>query len=182
MRHESCWCKTITNLLLSINFCSNDCGLLMKGLLYAFQLNRGDLLTIFFEWIVLEFAGIALFTSWEKKGIACKITRVFTPVRVWCSSLNMWIELLFISFSATLRKSRRHFYYIKDGWVYSKIILFLHLCHIIVFLLNSYNKKCIIFFPTNSDLALVIPTLIHVISQILFSLSALILFLLLHMF
>lgn len=44
----------------------------MKDLLYAFQLNRWDLLTISFEWMVLEFAGMALFTSLEKKEIACK--------------------------------------------------------------------------------------------------------------
>lgn len=44
----------------------------MKDLLYAFQLNRWDLLAISFEWMVLEFAGIALFTSSEEKGIACK--------------------------------------------------------------------------------------------------------------
>lgn len=44
----------------------------MMDLLYAFQLNRWDLLTISFEWMVLEFAGVALFTSLEKKGIACK--------------------------------------------------------------------------------------------------------------
>ena len=48
------------------------CGRLMKDLLYAFQLNRWDLLTISSEWMVLEFAGIALFTSWEKKGITNK--------------------------------------------------------------------------------------------------------------
>lgn len=44
----------------------------MKDLLYAFQLNRWDLLAIFFEWMVLEFAVIAVFTSWDKKGIAYK--------------------------------------------------------------------------------------------------------------
>lgn len=44
----------------------------MKDLLYAFQLNSWHLLTISFEWMVLEFAGIALFAGWEKKGITSK--------------------------------------------------------------------------------------------------------------
>ena len=116
---KPCWCKTITNLLLCINFHSNDClWSSYEGPVTRFTAKHETYYpSPLNEWCwnlqALHFLQVG-----KRKGLQARNTRVFTPIRDQCSYVNMLIEILFISFSATLGKAERHFYsYLKDLYI-----------------------------------------------------------------
>lgn len=133
---KPCWCRTITNLLLCIHVHSND---------FLWSSCEGPVLRFPAKQMrpinhLLWMNGVGIcrhytFLQVEKrKGLHARNTRVYTPVRDQCSYVTMWIEVLFINFSATLRKSREIFLLLFKRSVYSKVITFLYLGHFVVIL------------------------------------------------
>lgn len=121
---KPCWCKTITNLLLCINFHSNDClWSSYEGPVIGAPAKQMRPIN---HLLWMNSVGICRHCTFYKfgkerdcmQGTQEYLLQSEISVLLWI----MWIKVPFITFGVTLRRSRRHFYS-KDRYIFHIIVL-----------------------------------------------------------
>lgn len=151
---KPCWCKTITNLLVCINFHSNDClWSSYEGPVIRFPTKQMRPINylLWIEWCwnlqALHFLQVG-----KRKVPNPGNTRVFTQIR---DLVLTGIDVPFIIFSIRLMKERHFHSSFKDGYILNDYLPTSRSSRCFTF--NNYNKK----FITSSPRNFVFPFLAH---------------------
>lgn len=155
------WCKTITNLLLCINFHSDYClWSSYEGSVIHFLAKQMRPIS-YLLW--MNGVGICRHCTFYKLGRARDFIQgkheYLLQSEICVLNVN-WCRFPQFQYHIKEKAEWCFYSYFKDRCIY-KVITFLHLSHIILLLSITVTRNLSFFSPVNSDLILVLPISFH---------------------